>query len=104
MSELCTCGHPRHDGHRCGGRVTSVPGYILSCRCYGDTYPMIGRMPVEVTLPNDMKRPTVDMPDDVRRILTRIAMHAHENPTSAERRTIGEWLGIARHMLPRTGT
>ncbi len=44
------------------------------------------------------------IPEDVAAILTQIARYAHENPTSAERRRIGAWLGIAPHMLPRTGT
>jgi len=104
MSELCPCGHPRHAGSRCSGRVTSVPGYVLSCRCDGDARTASDRMPIEVVIPDDLKRPLVDLPDEIRGILTTIAMCAHENPTSAQRRRLGEWLGIPRHLLPKTGT
>lgn len=49
-------------------------------------------------------RPTGTLPEDVRRILTDIALYAHQNPTSAERRRLGAWLGIPPHLTPRAGT
>ena len=58
--------------------------------------------------PSEMVRSVVvtpiTMPEDVRAILTNLAQHAHENPTSAERRRIGDWLGLPRHLLPKSGT
>lgn len=52
----------------------------------------------------ERRRNLAALPEDLREMLTSIAMHANENPTSADRRRLGGWLGIPSHLLPRTGT
>ena len=43
------------------------------------------------------------VPEDIHETLTRLATSPCENPTSAERARIGEWLGIPPHLLPWRG-